>query len=92
MKDRRVATVGHFWILVDGDGLRIVNTNTGSYNRRKFTREYAAVAYAEQLMYWHKHNKSEGGVKRTAAHNKKVLKKFHQTKTQPKDWNRSSKN
>jgi len=91
MVDRRVSTVGHFWILVYqnhefGIHFRIVNTNTGKFNKKNYADQKAAEKYAKQLMYWHNTNRSANGKERTARFNKKVVAKYHRTKKQPKNW------
>ena len=91
MKDKRVATVGHFWILMYnthpfGIHFRIINTNNGIMNKTSWSTQLAAMKYADKLMKWHKGNKSKPGQRRTAIHNEKVVAKYHKTKVQPKDW------
>lgn len=91
MKDRLVRQVGHYWVLfyiystarVD---YRIVNTNNGIENKKKFSTPEKAIAHAKRLLGWHNVNKSPNGKRRTAKFNKKTVAKYHRIKVQPKDW------
>ena len=59
---------------------RITNLRNGLINGNLFKTKKDALAYAKRLAAWHKVNKSEAGLKRTAEQHVVIIKNYHLNK------------